>query len=272
VRHPWLILTLLAACSSPPKGPPEDPALSRLGHAGDIAFNQEKPTEAAEQYRAALVQARTRDDAQAIADAGFNLATAQLRAGQPQAALDTVHQLQAELARRGLTEPAFNLIAATAQFRLHDLASADATAATLTAGPASPLSNAAWFLRGLVADAQANRPGLEKAAASLGPGADPADVAELRARLAHDPAVALQAADLRRTALDYRGLARCLALAARFTPEPASASDLYLRAGRSAAAQNEPNQARQWLTAARDQTTDPALKLDADQALSQLPR
>ena len=52
----------------------------------------------------------------AIADAGFNLATAQLRAGQPQAALETAHQLQAELARRGVDDPAFDLVPATALF------------------------------------------------------------------------------------------------------------------------------------------------------------
>jgi hypothetical protein len=270
VRRCLAVIALLAGCSSPPKGPPDDAALTRLGHAGDIAFNLEQPAQAAEQYRAALARARARDDAAAIADAGFNLATAQLRSGQPQAALDSAHELQAELARRGKTDPAFELIAATALFRLNDLAASDAAAAGL-AGSADPaLANAAWFLRGLIADAQANRPGVEKAAGSLTKTADAADAAELRARLSHDPALALHAANLRRTELDYRGMARCLALAAQLTPDPASAADLYLRAGRSAAAQGETADARVWLTAARDQAADTGLRQDADEALQHL--
>jgi TolA-binding protein len=265
-----LAAALLAGCSHPPKGPPDDATLSRLDHAGDIAFNLEQPSQAAAQYRAALARARTRDDATAIADAGFNLATAQLRAVQPQEALDTAHQLQAELARRGLTDPAFDLVSATALFRLNDLPAADSIAAGLTRARDPALANAAWFLRGLIADDHADRPGLERAAGALTQAADAADVAELRARLSHDPAVALHAADLRRTALDYRGMARCLALAARLTPDAASSSDLYLRAGRSAAAQGDTAEARIWLTNARDQAADPALRLDADDALKQL--
>jgi len=271
VRRCVLALALLAGCSHPPKGPPDDATLSRLGHSGDIAFNLEQPAQAAEQYRAALARARTRDDAGAIADAGFNLATAQLHAGQPQAALDTAHQLQAELARRGLNDPAFDLIRATALFRLNDLPAADATAAGLTRSGDPALANAAWFLRGLIADTRADRPGLEKAAGSLTAAADAADVAELRARLSHDPALAQHAADLRRTALDYRGMARCLALTAQFSPDAATGADLYLRAGRSAAAQGEAAQARLWLTNARDQAADPALRLDANEALNHLP-
>ena len=264
------MIALLAGCSSPPGGPPDDAALTRLGHAGTIAFNLEQPAQAVEQYRGALARARTRDDAAAIADAGFNLATAQLRAGQPQAALDTAHELQAELGRRGITDPAFGLIAATALFRLNDLAAADATATGLTGSTDPALANRAWFLRGLIADTKADRPGLQKAAGSLTRTADLADTAELQARLAHDPDLALHAADLRRTALDYRGMARCLALAARFTPETASAADLYLRAGRSAAAQGEAVEARIWLTAARDQATDALLRQEADEALRHL--
>ncbi len=270
MRRCLVLIALLAGCSSPPKGPPDDAALARLGHAGDIAFNLEKPAQAAEQYRAALQRARTRDDAAAIADAGFNLATAQLRAGQTQAALETAHQLQAELARRGILDPAFDLVIATALFRLNDLAAADETAATLTASGDPAMANAAWFLRGLIADTKADRPGLEKAAGSLTKTADAADIDELQARIAHDPALAMHAADVRRTALDYRGMARCLALAAQYTRDPASAADLYLRAGRSAAAMGETAQARIWLTAARDQATDAWLRQDADQELQHL--
>nr|WP_294521703.1 hypothetical protein [uncultured Rhodopila sp.] len=270
MRRCLAVIALFAGCSSPPKGPPDDAALSRLGHAGTIAFNLEQPTQAVEQYRAALARAHTRDDAGAIADAGFNLATAQLRAGQPQAALDTARQIQAELARRGITDPAFDLIAATALFRLDDLAASDATAARLAASGDPAMANPAWFMRGLIADIHADRPGLERAAGSLTKTADAADSAELQARLSHDPSPALHAADLRRTALDYRGMARCLALAAQYTPDPEAAADLYLRAGRSAAARGETAEARIWLTAARDHAADAGLRQDADEGLQHL--
>jgi hypothetical protein len=250
VKRTVLLLALLAGCSSPPSGKPEDETLARLRHAGDTAYNLERPEEAAAEYRAALVRARERDDGAAIDDAGFNLATAQLRAGQPQAALQTARDIQAELARRRLTDPTFALVTATAMFRLGDLAGADQVAAGL-AGASPELVNAAWFLRGLIADARGDRTGLERAAGALSPGADPADALELRARLAHDPAQAMQAADLRREALDYRGMARALALAAQFTPDTATSADLYLRAGRSAAAQGDAPQARLWLGEAR---------------------
>jgi hypothetical protein len=271
VRRVLVVLMLLAGCSSAPKTDPQDPMLTRLGHAGDIAFNLEEPAQAAEQYRAALARARTRDDAAAIADAGFNLATAELRAGQPRNAMRTATDLQAELSRRGLADPAFDLISATALFRLNDLAVADRVAAGLTRGKDLALANAAWFLRGLIADARGDQPGLEKAAASLTPVADAGDLAELQSRRTHDRGLALRAADLRRDQLDYRGMARALALAAQFTPTAAEAADLYLRAGRSAAAQGDTGDARTWLGRARDLAPDTALRTEAAHALRDLP-
>jgi hypothetical protein len=268
----WLaVLLLLNGCGSAPKTAPQDTTLARFDHAGQIAFNLEQPDQAATQYRAALARARTRDDAAAIADAGFNLATAEMRVGQPCDAMRTAQDLRAELARRGIVDPDFDLISATALFRLGDLPAADLVAAGLTGGKNPARANAAWFLRGLIADARQDRPGLEKAAASLTPAADPADVAELRSRLSHNPALALQAADLRRDGLDYRGMARALALAAQFTPDAAAASDLYLRAGRSAAAQGEAADARVWLGHARERAPDAAMRSVAERALHDLP-
>lgn len=269
----WLIAAplLLAACATVPKGKPEDATLARLGHSGDIAFNLEEPRQAAEQYRAALKRAFTRDDAGAIADAGFNLATAELRAGEPREAMRTASDLRAELARRGLADADFDLISATALFRLHDLAAADRVAASLTTLADPALMNAAWFLRGLIADERGDREGLAKAAASLTPAADPADAAELRARLTGDPTLALRAADLRRDELDYRGMARALSVAARFARNAPQAADLYLRAGRSAAAQGDADDARAWLGRARDLASDASLRTEATQALRDVP-
>jgi hypothetical protein len=265
------MLVLVAGCSSSPKTKPEDQTLSRLDHAGDIAFNLEQPEQAVVHYRAALARARTRDDAAAIADAGFNLATAQIRAGQPRDAMQTAQALRAELARRGVVDPEFDLVSAIALFRLHDLSAADRAAAALTAGNDPTLANSGWFLRGLIADAHHDRPLLEKAAASLTAAADPADVAELQSRLAHSATLALHAADLRRERMDYRGMARALALAAEYTSDAPEAANLYLRAGRSAAAQGDVADARTWLRKARTLAGDTALRGDVEQVLHDLP-
>jgi tetratricopeptide (TPR) repeat protein len=271
MKRQLIALLLLAACSSAPKGPPDDPTLSRLGHAGDIAFRQEQPDQAAEQYRAALRRARVRDDAAAIADAGFNLAAAELRAGRAQDAMRTAQELQAELARRGIADPDFDLITATALFRLGELPAADRMAAALATDKDAGLADAGWFLRGLIADKTGNRAGLEQAAGSLSPTANAADAAEPKARLSHDQALALHDADLRRDQLDYRGMARALALAAQLAPAPEAAADLYLRAARSAAGQGDTTQARLWLTQARALAPDAGLRAEADAALHDLP-
>ena len=81
--------------------------------------------------------------------------------------------------------------------------------------------------------------------------------AELAARLAlrrGNPARARQqaarAAERRQATFDYRGLARALAVegaAAERTGDKAAAADLFLRAGRSAAAQGGNSNARVWL-------------------------
>ncbi len=105
----------------------------------------------------------------------------------------------------------------------------------------------------------------------MSPTANTADAAELRARLTDDLALALRAADLRRDQLDYRGMARALALAAQFATAPNAAADLYLRAGRSAAGQGDTAQARLWLNQARELAPDAGLRTEADDALHELP-
>ena len=266
----WLALAGLAACSTPPPAMPSDATLARLGHAGDIAFALENPAQAADQYRATLGRARERDDAGAIADAGFNLAAAELRADHPAAALQTSREVQAELARRGSDDPGFTLIIATALFRTGDAAGADRLAARLADRRTTGLADQAWFLRGLIADARGDGAALRTAAGSLSPTADPADRSELQARIARDAAAALRTADLRREALDYRGMARALGLAGQFTADAGQSSDYYLRAGQSAAARHDVLSARIWLAQAQARATDAATREQAGRALADL--
>jgi hypothetical protein len=108
-----------------------------------------------------------------------------------------------------------------------------------------------------------------------------ADRLELQARLglrrgdfASARSNATQAAGIRQEGLDYRGMARALAVAALATERAGDrelAADLYLRAGRSAAAQSDPGTARPWLERALSLTDDDATKQAAEAALAGLP-
>jgi hypothetical protein len=170
-----LLAAGLLACASPPQGPPSDRALDQLVHAGGNAYDLERPEQAVTEYRAALDRARIRDDASAIADAGFDLAAAQLRAGDSQGAITTAREVQQELARRGRGDPGLDLVVATALFRQNDAAAADRIAAQLAAGSDKAVADAAWFLRGLIADSRGDRAMLAESSAALSPAAEPAD-------------------------------------------------------------------------------------------------
>ena len=285
-RHCGLLL-VLAACGCAhhaPPGPPEDQTLTRNAEAGQNALSLDRPEEAAAQFQAALKQAEARDDLNAIVEISFNLAVSQLRANRPRDALATAERAEQELARR-VASPSLplQLVEATALYRTGDAAHADALAAGIEAGADADSAAGASFLRGLIADDGGNEAGLQDALARLGAGAGPvreADRLELQARLAlrrndNDGAraAALQAAGLRQTGLDYRGMARALAVAAaaaEHAGDAEGAADLYLRAGRSAAAQSDATTARPWLEQARKLTKDPATDAAAALALANI--
>jgi hypothetical protein len=74
-----------------------------------------------------------------------------------------------------------------------------------------------------------------------------------------------------RDLLDYHSLARSLALAARaaeLTDDTPSAAELYFRAGRTAAAQNDTDSANRWLGQAIALSRDPSLTRDARSTLT----
>lgn len=279
---PAALALLLAGCGGkdPPPGPPEDQTLARHERAGQLAYSLERPAEAVAQYRSALKQAEARDDIDAIGDLSFNLVVALLRANQPEAALVTARRASAELTRRGgASFPALDLAEATALYRTGAAAQADALAAVIEDSGDAGAAFSASFLRGLIADDADDAAGLTTALQRMSPPNGPAqqaDLAELQARVARRGgdfaqarSSAMQAADLRRTSLDYRGMARSLALAAdaaQQSGDAPAAADLYLRAGRSAAAQNDPDTARAWLRQAMKLTQDAAI-VDTAQAV-----
>jgi tetratricopeptide (TPR) repeat protein len=263
---------------------PADPILELHVEAGQLAIAGEHPDQAVDQFRQGLARAYVRDDAAAITDLGFDLAVAQLQTSQPAAALATVRETQAELVRRG-TAPIveLKLVEAIALYRIGQLTTADTAAAQVEAGSeAEPSVRASSsFLRGLIADDRGDIVGLERAlrTVAVAPGRQQqADAAELSARLAlrqgdvvYARAEAERAADLRRDLLDYHSLARNLALSARaaeLANDTPTAADLYLRAGRTALAQNDRDSALRWLRQAIALSQDPDLTQAARSALS----
>jgi len=264
VRWALLLPLLLADCggSAPDTGaPPTDEMLQRQTHAGKLAFELERNEEAAAQYRTALSRAQARDDPDAIGDTGYNLAVAELRANAPDKALADARATRIELERRGSkTFPALLLAEATALYRTGAAAEADRAARRIQLSEDADAIARATFLRGLIADDKADETGLATASDALTTATTPpfeADSAELSARLAlrrGDPARAREqaahAAGLRQATLDYRGLARALAIegvAVERAGDKIAAADLFLRAGRSAAAQGDKTSARDWL-------------------------
>ncbi|MGD9878666.1 MAG: hypothetical protein AB7F22_29845 [Reyranella sp.] len=254
---PPLAALALAACGGSPAdpGPPPDARLDQANRAGSQALSMDMPSLAVRQYKTALQRAYERDDAGAIADVSYNLALAQMRAGDAKAAIGTVHDAQRDLERRRAPVPAeLFLVLAAASYRAGDLAAADGAAQdalSRTSGD-SDTAPRAWFIRGLVAAQRGDGAALAQAIAALPPSKQAdlqADREELEGRaalLGNRPAEALallqRAAANRRQALDYRGMARALASAADAAlraGQAAEAADLLLRAGRSALLQGD---------------------------------
>ena len=262
----WVVLLplLVAGCggSAPdPNAPPTDETLQRETHAAHLAYELERDEEAVARFRAARTRAQARDDPDAIGDTGYNLAVAELRANAPDRALADARATLLELERRGAQPfPALQLVEATALYRTGAVAEADRAAQAIQHSEDVDAAARATFLRGLIADDRGDEAGLAAAADALTTAKTPpfeADSAELSARLAlrrGDPARAREhaahAAGLRQATLDYRGLARALAIegvAVERAGDKIAAADLFLRAGRSAAAQGDKTSARDWL-------------------------
>lgn len=282
----WALLCCLAACGAgaDTHSDPADETLQREIDAGQLALRLERPEEAVARYQDALKRAQARDDLAAIGDLGYNLAVAELEANEPDKALAVARSTSEEVKRRGgVPFAGLTLVEATALYRTGDLKSADELAKTAAASGDPEAAARATFLRGLIADDLGDTAGLTAAAQTLKGEADPslqADAEELAARLSlrqksfgSARADAEQAALLRQRTLDYRGLARALALAgeaASDVGDPRAASDLYLRAGRSAAAQGDAASARKWLEASARLATEDSVRDAANELLKNL--
>ncbi len=251
----------LAACGGSPAdpGPPPDQKLDAANRAGTQALSLGMPAQAVRQYKQALARAYERDDAEAIADTAYNLALAEIRSGDPKAALSTTRITEAELRRRQVAAPAeLLLVQAAAAYRAGDLttaASAAEQALTLKARDPDTAPRA-WFIRGLVAADRGDSATLAQAIAALPAAASAKQAADLQAdrqelvgraalldgRAADALAAFEQAAANRQQAIDYRGMARALAQAGEAAlklGQSAEAAVFYLRAGRSSLLQGD---------------------------------
>ena len=247
----------LAACGGGPpadEGPPPDKRLEQANQAGTRALALNRPADAIKQYRAALAVAYERDDATAIGDVGYNLAVAQLRSGAAADAARTARETRAELERRRQGPPVeLILVQAAAAYRLG--AADEALAATgevLARTPSPEVATRAQYIRGAVLADRGDAQGLAQALAAIPPSTKPdqeGDRLELSGRVAMLSGATEQAArdfeqaaDQRRLALDYRGMARALSLAGDAVlreGRAAAAAILFLRAGRSALLQGD---------------------------------
>jgi tetratricopeptide (TPR) repeat protein len=267
-----LSILALAACGGGgpvDSGPLPDVKLDQANNAGTQALSMDLPSLAVRQYKVALSRAYERDDAGAIGDVAYNLALAQMKAGDSKGAVATVRETRAELdRRRAAVPPELILVQAAAAYRSGDLgAAAGAAQEVLDRGAKDPdVMRRAWFIRGLVAADRSDAAGLAQAIAALAAPTKQADLEadrqELQGRaalLANDSAGALnlfeQSATNRQQALDYRGMARALSLAgdaALRSGRAADAADLFLRAGRSALLQGDAATATPLLKRAED--------------------
>jgi hypothetical protein len=279
------IVLWMASCSSAHQPTtPEDTKLHQNARAAGVALSLDRPEEAATQYERALERARARDDAAAIGDYGYDLAVTQLTANHPKQALATIRMTRNELARRGVVSfPELDLAEATALYRLGEKAASNTLATKVATGNDPASAARARFLQGLIADETGDAAGLDAAISYFSQPASAdqqADGDELLARrdlrrgdFNAAIAEAERCANLRRTGLDYRGMARALSVAADaqvHAGNTRAAAELYMRAGQSAAAQGDPELARRWIKRAAEIGNDPVISEAARQAIAAL--
>jgi tetratricopeptide (TPR) repeat protein len=244
-----------------------DEEFERTSRAARMAFDNGKLQQAVSLYNQALERAYVLDDLNAIVDSQYNLAVCLTGLNSYVKALERVNQSKAELARTNQSIPAdILLLEATIIYRIGKLD--DAWQLTdMILLYSSRLSEAirskTHFLRGLIAGERDDINQLRKEITSLGEPSTVglrADREELMGRLAVAEGnwnEAIEAfdrtAEFRQDDFDYSEMVNALALAAWACEQAgklSEASKRYLRAGRSAARQEENRDALNWLNRA----------------------
>ena len=260
------VLTLSGCGSSPPrqKAPAPDQELERFNSAARQAFDRGRFEPAANFYRKALERAYVRDDAAAILDAQYNLAVCLLNLQSYDEALDAVRGAKTEMALADHRQSVdFLLLEATLLHRGGDLNAAWQLTDQILSTPLqrSPvIKSKTYYLRGLMASERGDPDQLRAALTALGQPEQSrlrADRQELAGRLAlveqnWDAAIEAfdSASNLRREALDYRGMVRALVLAGEANEKAGrsrEAAILYFKAGRSAFFKGQMGDAEKWL-------------------------
>ena len=257
-------MALLCACGSTNQPSVRDETLLRFLSAAQTAYLQGQSDLAIDLYRKARERARERDDRSALAGIMHDLGAAELQKGDAAAALATARAGLDEMKRRKVPGAApLRLVEAVALYRLGRNREAAVAAGSIVADDeANPIVRArAIFVEGLIA-AQAGDVGkVERSLSQLHVrdqqselAVDFAELTGWRALLIGQLRQArqafLEAADGRRRVLDYRGMGRALAAAGEAAAREkdfTDATDLFLRAGRSAMVRGESAQARLWL-------------------------
>ncbi|GBR53003.1 hypothetical protein AA106555_1128 [Neokomagataea thailandica NBRC 106555] len=225
----WMLTALmcLAGCSahSVERSKPDEAYQSSMA-TGRSAFELGHPEEAERQYKRAFERALLRDDAQALHDAGFNLATAQLEQQHTNDVQKTLDRVQAALSLRGEPEVGdLKLIRSAAFLRQNLPSNALRQAREAQAEVSSADRTQAAYLIGRAAFDLRDGATLSEAVISSCKGAESAlpsaDCTELKARQALLSGQAGEALKLalvvvgqRRDARDYVSMREALALAA----------------------------------------------------------
>lgn len=220
-----MVLTLGGCSSTATKGSKPDQPYEDAMETGKSVYEIGQATQAEAQYRTAMGRALMRDDAGAIHEAGFNLATVLLAEDEPQKALKSLAETEAALSLRGVADTSdLAVIRAAALYRLHDTVFASQAVGRALQSPDPGIRERALYLSGLIAADLRQDNVLAQRVNDLAVFRETVaqvDRQELTARLnllRGQPELAYSAALLvvksRRDALDYRGMRRALTLAA----------------------------------------------------------
>ncbi|QDH14538.1 hypothetical protein E3E11_00160 [Oecophyllibacter saccharovorans] len=219
-------LAVLAGCGSA-RQPWNDPHYADAMETGRSVFDLGQMGQAAGQYRLALQRAFIADDAREIHDAGFNLATAELRAGNPQGALKTLDRVeQALLLRHWPLRADLHLVRAAAYLKLGNWEGACQQARLAQKAPDPATVSAALVMEGLAEGQLGDLQGVTAVLAQLQHvpegsvlAAGVQEVQALQAYLSHQWMAAItlagKAAAGWRTEFDYGDMRRALSLEAR---------------------------------------------------------